>query len=277
MQGRRSTMRHAGTPGVLNLGVAPDFTGNQVALYRGDVLQLSPRLPRRHFHAVITDPPYNSGGTSTAERQRDPVAKYCQNSNSCGRPSFEGDTRDQRSFAWWCTQWLLFCRQATVDDGYLLVFIDWRQLPTMTDAVQAAGWTWRGIIAWNKGRGARAPHKGFFRHQCEYVVWATNGACPQLTHAGPFDGCIEAPIRRGLDKFHITGKPTPLMEQLVECVPPGGRILDPFAGSCTTGVAASLRGRAFVGFELSSEYCAIGRQRLEAAIKGERLLSKRPA
>lgn len=252
-------------------GVDPYFAQGDVALYRGDVLQLGTRLPQQRFHAVITDPPYCSGGTSAAERTRDPIDKYCQDGNACGRPSFTGDNRDQRSFTWWCAQWLLLCRQATIESGYLLAFIDWRQLPAMTDAVQAAGWTWRGVVPWNKGRGARAPHKGFFRHQCEYVVWATNGRCPQLSHAGPFDGCFEFAVKRHTDKFHLTGKPTPLMERLIEIVPPGGAILDPFAGSCTTGVACALHGRGFVGLELSDEYCPVGKARLQAALRGERL------
>ena len=40
------------------------------------------------------------------------------------------------------------------------------------------------------------------------------------------------------DKWHTTGKPTALMRELVRCVPPGGTVLDPFAGSGSTGVAA---------------------------------------
>jgi site-specific DNA-methyltransferase (adenine-specific) len=271
MQGRREGDRRVTDDGLSVDGVEPWFAAGGVRMYRGDVLQLGPRLRPGAFSAVITDPPYCSGGTTFAERARDPITKYCQNNNACGRPTFQGDSRDQRSFTWWCTQWLLICRQATMDAGYLLAFIDWRQLPAMTDAVQAAGWTWRGIAPWNKGRGARAPHKGFFRHQCEYVVWATNGRCPKLTHAGPFDGCFDAVVQRKADKFHITGKPTDLMERLIECVPPGGAILDPFAGSFTTGVACALHGRRFTGFELSEENCAIGEARLSAALRGERL------
>lgn len=143
---------------------------------------------------------------------------------------------------------------------------DWRQLPAVTDAFQAAGWTWRGVIAWDKGRGSRAPHKGFFRHQCEYLVWGTNGRVPQLNDRGPFDGCYSVPVKRS-DKHHITGKPTDLLRQLVRCAPVGGTILDPFAGSATTGVAAVQEGRRFVGFEISPDYWEIGSRRLQAAIE----------
>ena len=90
---------------------------------------------RQSIDAVITDPPYCSGGTTAAERARDPGAKYCQGGNTCGRPSFGGDTRDQRSFAYWCTLWLSLSRAACRESAYCLVFIDWRQLPAMTDAI----------------------------------------------------------------------------------------------------------------------------------------------
>lgn len=248
--------------------LSPHFESATVRLYQQDALRLLPALATEGFSAVITDPPYCSGGATPAERTRDPREKYCHNGNDCGRPSFGGDSRDQRSYAWWCTAWLTLAREACAPSAYCLVFSDWRQLPTVTDAVQAAGWTWRGVISWDKGRGARAPHKGFFRHQCEYITWATNGPVPKANHAGPFDGCYHQSVRKS-DKFHMTGKPTALMEQLVQIVPPGGRVLDPFSGSGTTGVACLRQGREFVGIEQSPEYCEIASSRLRDELSCE--------
>lgn len=142
------------------------------------------------------------------------------------------------------------------------MFTDWRQLPSTTDAVQIGELIWRGIIAWDKGRGSRAPHKGYFRHQCEYVVWATKGKCKRNLHAGPFDGCYQYPIKQ-TDKFHLTGKPTPLMEELVQIVPENAVILDPFMGSGTTAVAAKMHNRNFIGFEKMPVYYEIANERLE--------------
>jgi site-specific DNA-methyltransferase (adenine-specific) len=237
-------------------------------LIQGDAIELLAARaldPRAELvDCVITDPPYNSGGIFPTGRVLDPVVKYAHNEDAKGRATFTGDCRDGRAFGWWTMRWMELARRCTRDRGYLLCFTDWRQLPTITDCVQAAGWTWRGIIPWDKGRGARAPHRGFFRHQCEYVVWATNGAVAQPHDRGPFDGCFQFATRKS-DKFHLTGKPTGLMEALVECCPAGGLILDPFSGSATTGVAALHQGRRFVGFELSPEYMQIGRERLAAA------------
>lgn len=65
---------------------------------------------------------------------------------------------------------------------------------------------------------------------------------------------------------HPTVKPTELMRYLCRLVtPPGGLIVDPFAGSGSTGKAAVLEGFQFVGFELDPQYTAIANARLEAA------------
>ena len=65
---------------------------------------------------------------------------------------------------------------------------------------------------------------------------------------------------------HPTVKPTELMRYLCRLVtPPGGLIVDPFAGSGSTGKAATLEGFQFIGFELDPQYAAIANARLEAA------------
>jgi site-specific DNA-methyltransferase (adenine-specific) len=237
------------------------YRTESIELLHGDSMPLLTTLKPNSFDAIITDPPYCSGGTTAGERRRAPEEKYAQNGNACGRPSFGGDLKDQRSFTWWCMSWLSLCRGLLHEGGYCLVFTDWRQLPAVTDAFQAADLTWRGIIAWDKGNAARAPHKGYLRHQCEYVVWGTRGPCPAATHAGPFPGCYSIPVNRR-DKHHLTGKPTDLMRQLVQIVRPGGRILDPFAGSGTTLVAAQAEGLQAVGIEREASYCEITKSRL---------------
>lgn len=69
---------------------------------------------------------------------------------------------------------------------------------------------------------------------------------------------------------HPTVKPVALMRYLVRLVtPPGGTVLDPFAGSGSTGVACVLEGRQFVGIEQSAEYVEIARRRIDQAGKVE--------
>ena len=233
-------------------------------LIQGEALPALHAMADESIDAVITDPPYSSGGFSRDDKGKDPDAKYTQSSAQGRYPTFSGDSRDQRSYLAWCSLWIAECVRVLKPGGYFMAFTDWRQLPVMTDAVQAGGVFWRGIVAWDKGRGARAPHKGYFRHQCEYVIWGTKGAAIQLEHDGPFDGCIQSTVRRD-DKHHMTGKPTALMRELVRPVLPGGVVLDPFAGSGTTGVAAVLSGRRFIGIEREAAYADISRARLAAA------------
>lgn len=252
----------------LSLG-KPFFESQGIAIYQGDSIELGNRLPASLFDALISDPPYCSGAAGTSVGA-DPAKKYCHSGNTVGRPSFGGDFRDQRSFKYWCSLWIGQALRACRDTAYGLIFTDWRQLSTMIDALQAGGFCFKGLISWDKGRGSRAPHKGFFRHQCEYIPWGTKGAVPKLTDRGPFDGCYSIPVLQR-DKHHMTGKPTALMQKLVQCVPAGGISLDPFCGSGTTLVASALEGRQAIGFEASEEYCEIAARRIEAAQRGELL------
>ncbi|WNI28641.1 DNA methyltransferase [Streptomyces sp. ITFR-6] len=75
------------------------------------------------------------------------------------------------------------------------------------------------------------------------------------------------PNSRGV-KRHPTEKPVPLMRQLVESSSTVGEtVLDPFAGSGSTGVAAVLEGRKFIGVELDATYAATTVERIKAAEK----------
>lgn len=232
---------------------------------QGESLAILQALPDGSVDAVITDPPYSSGGFGREDKAKPPEEKYISGGTKRQYPTFGGDNRDQRSYLAWSALWISECVRALKPGGYFLTFTDWRQLPVMTDAIQAGGVVWRGLIAWDKGRGARAPHKGYFRHQCEYVVWGTKGSIERLTHAGPFDGCLRETVRQA-DKFHMTGKPTALMRELVKPVVEGGLILDPFAGSGTTGVAAVMEGRRFLGIEKERVYAELAECRIAEAV-----------
>ena len=66
--------------------------------------------------------------------------------------------------------------------------------------------------------------------------------------------------------FHPTVKPTALMQYLIRLVTPeNGVVLDPFAGSGSTGKAAILEGKRFIGIELTPEYLPIIEGRLKHA------------
>lgn len=214
----------------------------------GEALSRLCALEDASVDAVITDPPYSSGGKFRGDRTRSTRSKYVSSDCRAERPEFAGDTRDQRAYALWCTLWLSECLRVARPGAPIVVFTDWRQLSTVSDVVQAAGWVSRGIAVWNKTLGAR-PAKGRFRQQCEFLVWGSNGPMPVRDGDECLAGCFTHAVAVNRKK-HIAEKPLGLMREVVRICPPGGLILDPFVGSGTTGEAALLEGRRFCGYEI---------------------------
>ena len=67
------------------------------------------------------------------------------------------------------------------------------------------------------------------------------------------------------DKVHLTGKPLPLLVDLLGVTPEAGTVLDPFLGGGTTALACIQTGRRFVGVELSGAYFDLARERIQCA------------
>ena len=131
----------------------------------------------------------------------------------------------------------------------------------MTDAVQAAGFSWRGIIVWNKP--SARPLFGEFRRDSEFIVYACKGRLQRHTRQC-LPGVFRYPVNAA-DKVHLTGKPLPLMKELMAIAPAGGTVLDPFLGGGTTALAALTTGQKCIGIELSPEYARIATERIRAA------------
>jgi site-specific DNA-methyltransferase (adenine-specific) len=230
-------------------------------LFHGDSLALLRSMPDRSVDAVITDPPYSSGGQYRGDRMAATSTKY-QSSDAAKMPDFSGDNRDQRSWGYWSTLWLSECRRIARPGAPIVVFSDWRQLPTATDVLQSAGWLWRGIACWDKTQGAR-PQVGRFKAQCEYMAWGSNGPMPMVAGRPCLPGCFRHVSPR--KRQHMTQKPLQLMVEVLGIVPPGGTVLDPFMGSGTTGEAARLLGLPFIGIESDPVIFDGAAARLEAA------------
>lgn len=229
-------------------------------IIHGDCLDVLRALPAASVDAVVTDPPYSSGGAFRGDRMNDTRSKYVQAGTMLERPEFNGDNRDQRAYGYWCALWLSECWRVAKPGAPILMFTDWRQLPTTTDTLQAGGWTWRGIAVWDKTEGAR-PAYGRFRNQCEYIVWGSKGPMRHNDGSPCLPGVYRLTVKRD-DKHHIAGKPTDLMRQLLRIVRPGGTVLDPFAGSATTCVAAALEGLEYIGIEQNPDYIEVAERRL---------------
>lgn len=238
------------------------YQSNEVLIFQGDSLVILKTLSDETFDAVVTDPPYSSGGLSLSAKQVNPDKKYQQSGTKKQYPPMLGDGKDQRSFITWATLWLSECWRVTKPGAPLLVFTDWRQLPSLSDAIQAAGWFWMGVVPWNK-KSSR-PQIGKFRNQCEYVLFASKGRFIPSTRAclpGFYDHVVIAN-----NKVHLTSKPVPLIKDLMAVCPVGGVVLDPFIGGGTTAVACIETGRKCVGIELSKEYAAIAVERIKKTL-----------
>jgi site-specific DNA-methyltransferase (adenine-specific) len=237
-------------------------------MHHGDALAILPTLPAATVDCVITDPPYNSGGRTNSERRNQSArGKYVSSDAAHELADFAGDNRDQRSYAYWLTLVMAECLRAATPGASALAFTDWRQLPATSDALQAAGWTWRGIVPWRKP--ISRPQRDGFRRECEYVLWASNGQ--PVRHPEPvyLPGLVEGSQPRGRDRRHITQKPVTVLRELARICSPGGTILDPCAGAGSTGVAALLEGRGFVGVEITAHYADVARERLREMARSQ--------
>lgn len=233
-------------------------------LFQGDAMAVIPHVGR--VDAVITDPPYSSGGMVRGDRAGASArTKYARSDSTLADAltGFSGDNRDQRSFLVWSALWLGLCLEASADGAPIVCFTDWRQLPTTTDAIQAGGWVWRGVVPWSKP--SSRPQMGRFSASSEYAVWGTNGPSRDLPEVGCLPGHYVYSSPSGKEREHLTQKPVELMRAVVRICPPGGFVLDPFAGSGSTGVGALLEGRRFIGIERESAHLATATRRLSDA------------
>ena len=232
--------------------VCGDCTDSQVVarVMGGDVLD-----------GLITDPPYSSGGFTRGDRQAKTSAKYQFNQDDIAvrYVDFAGDNKDQRSWITWCHLWLSLWLQRAREGTVLGLFIDWRQLPALTDAVQSAGWLWRGVAVWDKTEAAR-PLYGRFKPQCEFVVWGSAGPLPINDGSPAYAGVCRQAVASS-EKQHLTQKPVEVGEWSLSMTKAGSIVVDPFSGSGTTLIACERLGRRCRAVEISPAYCAVAIER----------------
>jgi len=236
-------------------------------VHLADALATIAELETASIDGLITDPPYSSGGMVRSDRMAKTTTKYLQSDSANQSLSdFSGDNRDQRAYQYWMALWLAEASRVLKPGAPVMLFTDWRQLPSTTDALQAGGFVWRGIVPWVKP--SARPMAGRFTNQAEYVVWGSNGSMGLDFEAPVLPGFYQANAPR--DREHITQKPVDVMRKLVQIVPAGGVVLDPFLGSGTTAVACLIEGRRVVGIEKVPEFADVSARRIrEAQFKSE--------
>lgn len=257
----------------LGLGAAPEGEAlPRWDLVCGESLALLTRVPSGSVQSVSTDSPYSSVGMFRGDRAQSTGTKYVTTETHAEDKAadrfvdFAGDSRDQRSFTHWCALWMAECYRCA-DDGALGSFwTDWRQIGATVDAMQAGGWVYRGIFVWDKTAGVR-PRAGGPRQQGEFVAWGSKGAMrPERVGGRCEEGLVRCASTTQTKRGHQTGKPDAAVRPWVRLTPPGGILLDPFAGGA--GIADVLieegEGRRYLGFEVVPRIHGEAHQRLSA-------------
>ncbi|MFC8583194.1 DNA-methyltransferase [Streptomyces sp. NPDC057217] len=222
-------------------------------LIQGEALAVLRGMPDESVDVILTDPPFSSGGRRESARSlRKSMIRGTEDD-----AWIAGDAMSTNGFLWIMREVGWQARRVLKPGGHLLAFIDWRMAPTLSAALESADLRQHPILVWDKtyfGMGS------MFRNQHEFIVHMTAGnpGAPQRRDVGNVIPC--KPIRGGA---HPTEKPVPLLRTLLSVVcPGGGTVVDPFAGSGATGVAALEEGHSFIGVELSDYYARVARERL---------------
>ncbi|HSS09041.1 MAG TPA: DNA methyltransferase, partial [Acidimicrobiales bacterium] len=239
--------------------VKPYYDDGWATIYHGEALEVIPSLPE--FDALITDPPYSSGGMHRSDRMVATVTKYVSSATMADRHEFSGDNRDQRGYLAWVSLWMAAALQRAKPGAITCLFTDWRQLPTTTDALQAGGWVWRGVAVWDKTLKAR-PAPGVFTAQAEYIAWGTAGMLRPRLLGYQIPGVFSLSAPDNADREHITQKPLDMMRWVLSAAAIDGLVIDPFMGSGTTLRAAKDTGRHSIGIEIDERCCEVAAKRL---------------
>jgi DNA modification methylase len=204
---------------------------------------------------VVTDPPYN--------------VRICGNVSS--RKGFRefamasGELSPQQFTAFLSTC-LVNASKVSRDGAIFHIFMDWRHIEEMLAAIRSAGLCLMNLCVWvkpNAGMGT------FYRSQHELVFVVKNGNAPHVNNFGlggrgrnrsnvwRYPAVVHGPRRGISDPEH--GHPTPkpvaaIIDALKDCSRRGDIILDPFAGSGTTIIAAARIGRRARLIELDPHY-----------------------
>ncbi len=207
-------------------------------IYCGDCMELMKQIPDKSVDMVLTDPPYtsptvNSFGRKIIKRLSDFSIQEYYFTNI--KKEFERILKPNAPV-------LIFC-----DDIYSAVltalFYEWQQT---------------NLIVWDKCKiGMGNP----FRRQHELIFYANRGSIElnkeKITH---IPSIIKKQIKK---KFHGAEKPVEVLEILINGLTHSNDIIcDPFAGSCTTAVAAVRTDRQYICIEIDHRCCDDGEKRI---------------
>lgn len=230
-------------------------------LLLGDSFELLRRFDFQ-FDMIFADPPYflSNGGISYQSGKIVSVNKGEWD---------KGVTPEQmHDFNY---QWLGLCRDKLKDNGTIWVSGTYHNIFSVANCLQELGYKILNVVTWAKTNPPPNISCRYFTYSTEFIIWARKN--PKKTHYYNYEMMREIndgkqmtdvwrlPAIARWEKScgkHPTQKPLALLSRIIlASTKPGAWILDPFAGSSTTGIAANLLDRRFLGIEKEENYANI--------------------
>lgn len=207
-------------------------------LYHGDCLVALPQLDDQSVDFVLTDPPY--------------LVNYRDRS---GR-SIANDVDDA-----WLAPAFAEVYRVLKSDALCVSFYGWNRVDTFFAAWRAAGFRIAGHLVFAKPYASKAGLVKY-QHESAYLLAKGRPAVP----AEPIADVL--PWQYSGNRHHPTEKPLSCLRTLINTFTrPGDTVLDPFAGSGSTCVAARELGRRYIGIEIEATYYAAARARLRSPLR----------
>lgn len=237
-----------------------DFT-----LYHGDSMQILRQL-QEQVDMIFADPPYflSNGGKKIQGRRMVSVDKGDWDKLETV------DSIDQFN-----QEWIDACKPILKDDGTIWVCGTFHNIYSVEKCLKNAGFQIINIVTWQKSDPTPTWGELHFNFSSEFIIWARKN--PKSKHYFNYElmkqlnGGVLMPDVWKLPTVgmwektcgkHPTQKPLRLLYRIILASTRAGEvILDPFAGSCSTGIAAYLLGRKFIGIDQSKEYLDLGKLR----------------
>ena len=151
--------------------------------------------------------------------------------------------------------------------GSIIVFNAWRNLGVISDALESCGCQVKQVVQWQRTNPMPRNRDRLYVMPCDFAVWATKGKGWTFNRQkDTYENTIfKYPVPSHKNRIHPTQKPVELLQDLIAIHSnPGDLVLDPFAGSGSTLVAARNMGRRYIGFEINDGFYTAARNRLNS-------------
>ena len=158
--------------------------------------------------------------------------------------------------------WINECRQKLKDNGTIWVSGTYHNIFSIANILTEQGFKILNVITWAKTNPPPNISCRYFTHSTEFIIWARKSA--KVPHCYNYDVWHLPAIARWEKTCgkHPTQKPLAVLSRIVlASTHSGAWILDPFTGSSTTGIAANLLGRRFLGIDKEEEYLILSQNR----------------